>query len=1129
MKKRVVLITLLLALTMAFSSAAPLFTASAADNVLKGKKILFVGDSICEAHVEQVDDTKKATAGWAGRIGVKNEMDWLNKGKSGASVSTVRGSNTVIAQLKAVLGSSYDFIILHGGVNDAWDQAPVGKMSAGIDPSTFDKTTFAGGLEELFAYARTNFPEAKLGYIINFRLPIAKIDSLHDMTAYFNVAKDICDKWDIEYLDLYNNEKLNSDLEVATSKKCLYDNIHPNTAGYDILAPVIEEFIKTLASGGSANKAPTVIPAVTSWEGSTGKFYPASDMSVVLASSSLLSDAQKNIVKEYFKDILGVDITIKTGTAAKGDICITSSSDKSLGDEGYTLIADDKITISGNTAKSRLYGIITFLQSCEADGFFPKGSVRDVPQYKIRSGMIDVGRAFIPMDYLTEITKYYAWFKLNEIHIHINDNVSGGKGYFRLESDVEGLTAADHYTKAEYRAYQKEVLEYGVEVVTEIDTPAHSICFYCAGAKKYMLDSSHLDITKPETLKFVEDLWDEYISGDDPVFISKTVHIGTDEYRDGYGDYMRAYTDALIKFINSRGYTPRFWSSFGRKSLEGTTPVSNKAQANYWALEADPKYLVDNGYDIINSTGPMLYVVPGTPETYFYDYFDLNHLYKNWFINYLGRDSKTAIDPNYEHLLGASFAVWNEEWYKNTGFSRFDVFDRIRSAVCLVSEKTWTGEKTALISSSDFLSRFDKLSKKIGGANPYRYAELPITDKDITVSSVGFPYVFDADIEIKTLKSDILSGADGRLFVDEGGNISFNKEFYTFRFDTKLKAGKYNIKLYCDNKKTLLIVDDTWFFDPVNTSSHTKEDSSTFVLPLEKVGSNGVAVNSFTVKEPDFIPDDYKQNRNLALNKKVTVSGLEVYDGRLNEPLAVDGDIKTRLSFANQVDEQWMIVDLGGTYNVSKVVIKFFEHITDYKVLVSEDGENFKEVHSVTNGGNEGVRNITDNIVFPTVKVRYVKYIQLKRWYSQDYHRYYSGGISEFEVYAASGDHADLVSEAEKLKDKYENVAEALAAVKAYEIGKNIYIPHLEGLYNLLAEAVKNPIPKPADYLLGDVDGNGKIEAKDYMLLKRYCLKTVTLDADQLKRSDINGDTKADAKDYNLLKRHCLKTYTIQQ
>ena len=57
--------------------------------------------------------------------------------------------------------------------------------------------------------------------------------------------------------------------------------------------------------------------------------------------------------------------------------------------------------------------------------------------------------------------------------------------------------------------------------------------------------------------KTVKDLLDEYMTGDDPVFVSKRVHIGTDEYPAGYNELMRAYTDELIDHVNSRGYIPR--------------------------------------------------------------------------------------------------------------------------------------------------------------------------------------------------------------------------------------------------------------------------------------------------------------------------------------------------------------------------------------------------------------------------------------------------------------------------------------------------------------------------------------------------------------------------------------------
>ena len=35
--------------------------------------------------------------------------------------------------------------------------------------------------------------------------------------------------------------------------------------------------------------------------------------------------------------------------------------------------------------------------------------------------MIDVGRMFMPLEYVEEIARYMSWFKLNQIHMHLND------------------------------------------------------------------------------------------------------------------------------------------------------------------------------------------------------------------------------------------------------------------------------------------------------------------------------------------------------------------------------------------------------------------------------------------------------------------------------------------------------------------------------------------------------------------------------------------------------------------------------------------------------------------------------------------------------------------------------------
>jgi len=64
---------------------------------------------------------------------------------------------------------------------------------------------------------------------------------------------------------------------------------------------------------------------------------------------------------------------------------------------------------------------------------------------------------------------------------------------------------------------------------------------------------------------------------------------------------------------------------------------------------------------------------------------------------------------------------------------------------------------------------------------------------------------------------------------------------------------------------------------------------------------------------------------------------------------------------------------------------------------------------------------------------------------------------------------------------------------------------------------------------IGDIDGNGKISASDYMLAKKYVLQDIVLTETQQKAADIDGNGKVNAKDYALLKMHVLGRYKIGQ
>ncbi len=59
-------------------------------------------------------------------------------------------------------------------------------------------------------------------------------------------------------------------------------------------------------------------------------------------------------------------------------------------------------------------------------------------------------------------------------------------------------------------------------------------------------------------------------------------------------------------------------------------------------------------------------------------------------------------------------------------------------------------------------------------------------------------------------------------------------------------------------------------------------------------------------------------------------------------------------------------------------------------------------------------------------------------------------------------------------------------------------------------------------WTLGDVNDDGKVDKKDFALVKRYCIRITDFDDVQLLAADINEDGDVDKKDYALLKRICI-------
>ena len=211
------------------------------------KNVIFFGDSITAGF-----GSKSKKYSWATYI--KNNYDLndvVNAGISDYRLSTYDDSNKWLSTQVTNHyndSSDYDFVILQGGINDIFYNTPLGVISSGFDLSNMDKNTFLGGLETYLYYVTNKWPTARIGYIMTYYTPRYSERgitwSYDDYKKYYDKTKEVLNKWNIKYLDLFDEKY--SDILLVNDRKYLSDYLHLNDEGYDVISPYIYEFMKTL-------------------------------------------------------------------------------------------------------------------------------------------------------------------------------------------------------------------------------------------------------------------------------------------------------------------------------------------------------------------------------------------------------------------------------------------------------------------------------------------------------------------------------------------------------------------------------------------------------------------------------------------------------------------------------------------------------------------------------------------------------------------------------------------------------------------------------------------------------------------------------------------------------------------
>lgn len=612
------------------------------------------------------------------------------------------------------------------------------------------------------------------------------------------------------------------------------------------------------------NEKPFVVPELKEWKGSEGVFIPSADMRVVYAQDALRSVAEA-FAADYGQ-MFGLTPEVIQGKPSAGDIYFTLKKDKKLGREGYAIRTDRYVTVSAPEAVGAYWATRTLLQMSEQteNHQLPKGQLRDWPDYAMRGFMMDCGRKFIPMPYMRDLVKMMAYYKMNTLQVHLNDNGfkqffghDWGRTYaaFRLECDTyPGLTARDgYYTKREFIDFQEEAASRFVEIIPEIDAPAHTLAFTHykpeIGSQEYGMD--HLDLFNPETYKFMDGLFKEYLEGDKPVFRGPRVHIGTDEYSNKKKDVVekfRAFTDHYIRLVESYGKQACVWGALTHAAGETPVKSENVIMSAWYNGYADPKEMVRQGYKLISIPDGLVYIVPAAG--YYYDYLNTQYLYEKWTPAHVAKAVFEEKDPA---ILGGMFAVWND--HVGNGISVKDIHHRLFPALQTLAAKTWDAQVDLPYADFDRLrqglseapgvNQLGRIGRTEGLV--YEVAEVH-PNTNLAHEEIGYGYTVSFDLEAadEAPGTELFRSDNAVFYLADpiSGRFGFARDGYLNSFQFRPYPGeKLNVQVKGDNRSTSLLIDGKLVetMDIQKRYFNGGKDSMnyvrTLVFPLKKAGS----------------------------------------------------------------------------------------------------------------------------------------------------------------------------------------------------------------------------------------------------------------------------------------------------
>lgn len=384
----------------------------------------------------------------------------------------------------------------------------------------------------------------------------------------------------------------------------------------------------------------------------------------------------------------------------KGDVCLVT--DVALKSEAYKLeITTKKITIRASDLQGFYYALQSIRQLLPSaieseqvtgniDWTVPALTITDQPRFGYRGLLVDVARFFSPKENLLRIIDCMAMLKLNKLHLHLVDDNGWrieikkypllteigsrrvdrpGKNFSERRNPRQGepTVKKGFYTQDDIREIVRYAQERHIEVIPEIEMPAHSnaaLAAYpllaCPVVNKYIgvlpgLGGENADIIfcagNDSAFIFLQDVLDEVLE----LYPSKYIHLGGDEARKMHWEncplcQKRMKEEKLANEEELQGYfmgrMARYVQSKGREVI-GWDELTNATIPEGFIIQGWQGYgqaamkAAELGHRFIMTPARIMYLIRYQgpqwfePVTYFgnntlKDVYDYEPIQKNW-------------------------------------------------------------------------------------------------------------------------------------------------------------------------------------------------------------------------------------------------------------------------------------------------------------------------------------------------------------------------------------------------------------------------------------------------------------------------------------------------------------------